>query len=139
MYVWKALLRQRPSSLILFAENPALAAAVAAPMRKLWVLYHLGLVPIFTRWQCSKARNALAVNGEPFLNRNRGAESRKWALFWYCSIARTRQHLSPLQPIKMRAPFPHWSALTQIWSVCPNSWMSPLDSGVGWRGVAVNY
>lgn len=51
------------------------------------------------------------------------------------------KHLSLLQPIDMRAPFLHWSALERflrIWSSCPTSWMSPLDSRTGCKCMAVN-
>lgn len=51
------------------------------------------------------------------------------------------KHLSLLQPIDMRAPFLHWSALERflrIWSSCPTSWMSPLDSRIGCKCMAVN-
>lgn len=39
MYFLKALDFQRPASLILESDQPLSAAAVAAPMRKLWPLY----------------------------------------------------------------------------------------------------
>ena len=39
MYRWYALLDQRPRCLMRWSGMPAVAAVVAAPIRKLWVLY----------------------------------------------------------------------------------------------------
>ena len=72
MYLWNALLRQRPSNCIWVSDRFASEADVAAPIRKLCVLYSSLFNLIFEKTDFLALRNICEVQPIPFLMMNNG-------------------------------------------------------------------
>ena len=66
------MLDQRPRALIEESSMPALAAEVAAPVRKLWPEYKDATMPASVRTSRTRAINRGFVNGEPSLKQKNG-------------------------------------------------------------------
>ena len=108
MYVRNAELFQRPRTLIVESSIPARAAAVAAPIRKLWpAKCWYGRPPA-----CSASRtwwvNFAFVRGSPFANLKNGPASVP-RIAIYAVTPATGHSVQPVLPTNTSTPLPNWS------------------------------
>ncbi len=97
MYSVKAEDFHRPKVLINESFSPALAAAVAAPILKLWPLKAESSTPMEPRTSCRCRTSLGRESGVPSLCMNRGP-GRHGRQARYASNADTGQRLAPVAP-----------------------------------------
>ena len=110
IYNKNAALDQRPRAWITESSNPAWAAAVAAPIRKLWPANWLAGKAIVVRALRTSRINTDFVSGFPWesLKNGPGASPREER---YARTAVTGQTGLPVFPTKTSTPEPNWSHL----------------------------
>ena len=108
MYVRKAALFHRPRIRIVESSIPALAAAVAAPIRKLCPAKLLYGRPTAIRASLTLATNLGFVKGD-WLANLKNVPLLEPRTTTYAVTASTGQSVSPVRPIYTSTPFPNWS------------------------------
>ena len=113
MYVRNAALFHRPSARMVESSRPAFAAAVAAPMRKLWPAKCWYGRPTAIRASLTNDMKYDFVSGIPFSLMKSGlADAPLFAM--YVRVEATGQRGSLARPTKTSTPLPSWSHLDRF-------------------------
>ena len=113
-YSWYVLLFHLPSILICTSDMPTSLAVVAAPIRKLCVLYHLSSIPVRWRVEVTKEANSCRVKYKSSANTNKGPGLAP-LITRYGMIAQTGQMSFPLFPKYRSTPCLNGSVFDCLW------------------------